>query len=356
MSRLRKQIAADTRKDVAVDWFLRRGAGPLTAAEAEAFEAWLAQNPENEKTSAVLDFAWSVAGEAQDHPTVSARNKDLIRTMDRERRTRRAVMATLAVAVIGGSGLAWQTLTAPRSLANQSFETAVGQQATVTLPDGSRVTLNTDTVVHTRADGQRRLVYLDKGQAFFRVAHDRRHPFVVAAAGRTVTALGTAFDVRVEKGALKVVLVEGKIRVEQARPSPIRLKSVSSRTPTNAPLPPIVQTTEMTAGSELVAPDNADWQVARINADRETSWVRGQITFDDAPLSAIVAELNRYSTRKLVIADGRLANVRLGGIYTPGDVEGFSRALRAYGVAQVVEGPQGELRVIALKEKSSNGG
>jgi transmembrane sensor len=349
VSRLRDQISADTRKDAAIDWFLRRGAGPLTAREAQAFDAWLAQDPENEETYAALDLVWSATNEVEDHPVVSERNRALTKAVDRARTTRRTVTAALAVAILGGAGAGWYGLVAPKPLATQAFETAVGQQATVTLPDGSRITLNTDTVVHTRADKNRRLVYLDKGQAFFRVAHDRRHPFVVTAAGRTVTALGTAFDVRVDHGALKVVLVEGKVRVESA---PARALTATARPgvapgPVNAGASP--RATEMTAGSELVAPDDADWRLTRTNVNRETSWLRGQITFDDAPLGDIVAELNRYSTRKLVIEDDRLAKVRLGGIYTPGDVDGFSRALRAYGVAEVEEGSAGELRVVALK-------
>ena len=344
MSRLRDEIASDTRKDTAVDWFLRREAGPLTAEEGAAFESWLAQSPENERIYATLDLAWSVAGDAEDHPVVSARNRVLVQAVDRERRVRRAVLVTLMVGVVGGAGLVWQTLTAPKPLATQSFETAVGQQATVTLPDGSKVTLNTDTVVRTRADKNRRLVYLERGQAFFEVEKDRRHPFVVSAAGKTVTALGTAFDVRVDRGRLKVVLVEGKVRVD----TPVAATTDTVRPPAHA--------TEMTAGSQLIAPENADWRMSRTDVGRETSWLRGQITFDDAPLGEIVAELNRYSTRKLVITDERLAAVRLGGIYTPGDIAGFSRALRAYGVAEVSEGPDGQLRVTALKEKSEQQG
>ena len=349
MSLLRDKISADTRKDAAVDWFLRRSAGPLTAEEADAFEAWLAHDPQNEETYAALDLVWSATSEVEGHPVVSARNQVLIKQVNRARATRRTLTAALAAVILGGAGAGWYTLVAPKPLATQAFETAVGQQATVTLPDGSRITLNTDTVVHTRADPNRRLVYLDKGQAFFRVAKDRRHPFVVTAAGRTVTALGTAFDVRVEHGALKVVLVEGKVRVESA---PVR--AVTAKTRPGAATAPIdagasPRATEMTAGSELVAPDDADWRLTRTDVNRETSWLRGQVTFDDAPLGDIVAELNRYSARKFVIEDEQLAKVRLGGIYTPGDVEGFSRALQAYGVAEVKEGPEGELRVVALK-------
>jgi transmembrane sensor len=337
MTGLMNRVMADTRKGAAIDWFLRRSAGPLTAQEAEAFQSWLTQASENQEAYAAIELVWSAAGEAQEHPTVSARNQALAKATDRERRMRRAVVGVLAVAIVGGAGAGWYGLTGPRPLATQSFETAVGQQATITLPDGSRVTLNTDTVVRTRADPDRRLVYLEKGQAFFRVAKDARHPFVVTAAGRTVTALGTAFDVRLDQGGLKVVLVEGKVRVESRTRAVIAHKAAPS------------QATEMSAGSQLVPPDDADWRLTRTDVDRETSWLRGQIAFDDAALGDIVEELNRYSTRKIVISDPALAERRLGGIYKPGDVEGFSRALRAYGVAEVREESQGELRVVALK-------
>lgn len=342
MSRLREELTADNRKDSAVDWFLRREAGPLTAAEAAAFQSWLEASPENERLYATVDLAWSAAGEAGDHPAVSARNQALVRAADRDRRTRRIALAGLCAVLIGGGGLGWRIATGPKPLVTQSFSTAVGQQATVTLPDGSVVTLNTDSRVRTVADRDRRLVYLDKGQAFFRVAKDRGHPFVVTAGDRTVTALGTAFDVRVEKGALKVVLVEGKVRVESQHPAQLVARGEQRGRPE-------AQATEMTAGSKLVAAPNADWRMSRTDVVRETSWLKGQVTFDDAPLQEIVAELNRYSPRKLRIDDPQLAQVRLGGIYTPGDVDGFSRALKAYGVAEVVHGAEGELNVVALK-------
>ncbi len=351
-----EDITAQTRKDAAVDWFLRRAAGPLTADEVAEFEAWLKETPENPETYAAVETVWSAAAEVEEHPQVSAKRQAIIKAVDRARTTRRTVMAGLAVLIFGAGGLGWYSLVAPKPLVTQSFETAVGQQATVSLPDGSKVTLNTDTLVRTRADQNRRLVYLDRGQAFFRVAKDARHPFVVNAGGRTVTALGTAFEVRVDKGAFKVVLVEGKVRVDSA-PRPIAGEPrPRARAGKGAVLEqPVLQSTEMTAGSELIARNDTDWRVTRTDVDRETSWLRGQIVFDDEELGDIVAELNRYSTRKIVIADPALAHERLSGIYTPGDLHGFSRALKSYGLAEVVNESESEVRVVALKPEKSPG-
>jgi transmembrane sensor len=251
------------------------------------------------------------------------------------------VAAAVGIATVGFYGLG-----AYKPLATQSFRTAVGQQATVTLPDGSVVTLNTDTVVRTRADADRRLVYLDKGQAFFRVAHDRRHPFVVAAAGRTVTALGTAFDVRVEGDTLKVVLVEGRVRVATAAPpSPGRPATPAAVRAVTQP----VRSTDMEAGSQLVALGETDWRLTRTDAARVTSWTHGKIVFDDATLGDVVAELNRYSSRKIVIADPSLAGRKLSGIYKPGDIEDFARALKHTGLAELKEESSGEIQIVAMK-------
>ncbi|MGE5501701.1 MAG: FecR family protein [Ignavibacteriales bacterium] len=320
----------------AIDWFVRgRTASADTAA---AFQAWLAESAEHAAAYAEVEQAWAAAGEAAFEPEIVAMGSRFAGR--RGGFGRRAIAAGLAAAVLGVGALGVYGLNAPKPLANQTFRTGVGQQATVTLPDGSVVTLNTDTVVHTRADGERRLVYLDKGQAFFKVAHDRAHPFVVAAAGRTVTALGTAFDVRVDHGALRVVLVEGKVRVEAPRPRPVADKPAETRTPL---------ATEMAPGSQLIAPDDAEWRLTRTNVAEETSWLHGQIIFDDEPLGAVVDELNRYSNRKLVLADPGLQQVRISGIFRPGDLDGFARALRTSKMAQLGDETDGEVRIVALK-------
>lgn len=338
--------------DSAVDWLMRRSAGPLSPTETAAFDAWLAQAPENRRAFEEVEWIWTAAAAVEAQPRIEARRRRVLQSVD-GRPARRAIAAGLAAAILGAGTLGVYGVSGPKPLATQSFRTAVGQQATVTLPDGSVVTLNTDTVVRTRADADRRLVYLDRGQAFFKVAKDHRHPFVVHAAGRTVTALGTSFDVRVEGGALRVVLVEGKVRVETTkppRPAPdagqaTRSGQVQSAPETTAPQ----QATEMSAGSQLVAPDDADWRLTRVNVTRETSWLHRQIVFDDEALGDIVREMNRYSEHKMVIDDPALAHRRLSGIYTIGDLGAFSEALKGYGVAELKQYPGGEVHVVALK-------
>jgi transmembrane sensor len=232
----------------------------------------------------------------------------------------------VAVAVLGS----WQVVspqTAPtealvRPGDEQAFSTGIGQTATVTLSDGSVVTLDTNSRLRARrVNGQRR-VWLDRGQAFFKVAHDRAHPFVVAAGGRTITALGTAFNVRLDRNRVEVVLAEGRVKVEGPKPilSPIAQK------------PPAA---ELTPGSRLVTAPDRQWQIAKVNVDAATSWRRGQLVFVRRPLGEVVDEINRYSEKKIVVADQSLAQAPITGGFPEGDVEAFVRAVQGYGLATV---------------------
>ena len=76
----------------------------------------------------------------------------------------------------------------------QTISTAVGGHKLVKLSDGSRIELNTDTVI--RIKGWQRTVMLAKGEAFFEIKHDALHPFTVDVAGQRITDLGTKFVVR----------------------------------------------------------------------------------------------------------------------------------------------------------------
>jgi len=337
-----KPASSDLIRQEAMAWRIRQQAGDLSPEERAELDAWLAASPEHSDTYAAVEGFWTAAGDLGAHPRYATIRRRAEAAVDRGRHTRRALAAGLAAVVvgIGGAGLYFQA--APKPLADQSFRTAVGQRATVSLPDGSQITLNTDTVVRTKTNEERRLVYLDKGQAFFKVAHDRRHPFVVTAAGRTVTALGTAFDVRIDNGELKVVLVEGKVRVQAA--SAPSGKPVAPATKGLAPM-----ATDMSPGSQLVAVNDAEWRLTPTNVDRETSWLKGQLVFDDEPLGGVVDEMNRYSTRKIAIADPKLVDRRISGNFAPGDVHGFAMILQAAGVAMLHEDPDGRVLIVATK-------
>jgi len=333
--------AVMTVDDLAAAWFARQRAGDMTAADTAELEAWLEADPEHRAALDALHRAWERAELARHDPEILAWRERALKRPSGWRRwaTGRAVAAALMVAVLG-AGATWGVtsaglLTGYWRFSAQEFHTDHGQRATFTLPDGSKVTLNTDSQLRTRAADGKRLVYLDRGQAFFKVAHDASHPFVVHAAGRTITAIGTAFDVRVEGRKLEVTLVEGKIRVEAPAP-PVAAAASPKAKVAEAPEPALsVQATEMTAGSQLVALDPRGWTVRPADTLRETSWMAGRLMFENQTLAAVADEFSRYSEQKIVFDDPRLADERITGTFRSGDVGTFVRALEKYRMARV---------------------
>lgn len=307
-----------TRQAAAADWFAMRRSGAMTPAQAAELEAWLS-DPDNRAALQAVERTWAVLGAARDEP-------DMLALREGAERAHRfpgrwalgAAAATLAaVLVLGAPQLApalRQALPAP---AEQTFSTGVGQMTTMTLPDGSVVTLDADTVLRMRENGRERLVTMDKGRAFFRVAHDPARPFSVVAGGKRVTAQGTAFDVRLTEDCFELVLVEGKVKVADSARFRRR------------------QTADLEAGSRLLVESEGRWDVTRVNVERETSWLRGWLTYDNERMGAIAQDLNRHSRKKVVIRDEAVAATPMMGAFKPGDVEGFVRAARFYNFARV---------------------
>lgn len=190
------------------------------------------------------------------------------------------------------------------------LRTTVGERSAMTLADGSVVELNTDSVALVGYSAGRRAVRLLRGQALFEVASDPERPFVVEAAGKRVIALGTVFDVRLDAVKMQVTLIEGRVRVE-----PIG----GGGQPTAARI--------LHPGEQLIARAGEPLVVLAADVQQEVSWRTGRLVFSNEPLSEVVAEINRYSDRKVVLADAGLAELRVSGVFRVGSMPGFVAAL-----------------------------
>lgn len=323
--------ATESIEEVAAGWMARQRSGVMTADETRDLEAWLGADGAHREALEHVEGLWRASARLRSDPQVMALRHEAARAFPAARKRRWRMPAAAAAALVVGVLGSWQAMspqtapTAPLAAAvwdEQVFSTGVGQRVTVTLSDGSAVTLDTDSRLRAREVGGKRRVWLDRGQAFFRVAHDPSRPFVVTAGGRTITALGTAFNVRLEGDGVEVVLTEGRVRVEG--PTPL-LAPVTRKPPA----------TELTPGSQLIAAKDDEWRVAKINVDEATSWRRGQLVFVRRPLIEVVEEMNRYSEKKIVVADEALAIAPITGGFAEGDVDGFVQALRGYGLAAV---------------------
>ena len=198
----------------------------------------------------------------------------------------------------------------------QVFATPIGVRESVSLEDGSKLTLNTSTRLRARIDGNERVVWLDDGEAYFDISPDATRPFVIIAGNRRVTVVGTKFSLRREGDRLQVDVVEGRVQVQAGTSSPTLL----SRGETAISEATNVLVSRRTERQSLAA----------------TSWLEGRLVFDQMTISEAAAQFNRYNRKKLVIADAAAANVRIGGTFEAGNVEAFARLMQA-GFGLVVE-------------------
>jgi transmembrane sensor len=185
----------------------------------------------------------------------------------------------------------------------------VGEQQTVRLSDGTRLTLNTDSRVVIRFSAGQRRVALLKGEAMFEVAKNPHRPFIVLASGEEVRALGTVFLVRKDAADVKVTLVEGKVSVTAPGKSERRLVAV------------------LAPGQRLTLRDQAAAAaIDRPKLDAVTAWRRGQVMFDDVSLREAAAELNRYGGRRILVGDPSLDGLKISGVFSTSDPEAFAAA------------------------------
>ena len=303
-------------------WFARRRAGPLTPEEQIAFEAWLDADPGNREAFEAASGLWGAFDELRIDPRLMRLREEAMGALGRRRRRRMfgAVAACFALA-LGGAAV-WQgvrylsEMIAPQP---NSYATRVGQTMSVSLPDGSLAVLDTNSELRAWPMGKTRRLELVRGRAFFKVAKDPAHPFVVQAGNHSVTALGTAFDVDLRPASFKVVLSEGRVRVKSERPTAGAANSV-----------------DMNAGYQLVARDG-DWSLSRADIRSAEGWVSGRLVFDDAPLGAIAAELNRYSTTPITVAP-EVAEQRMSAVLPAKDPEAFVASAEALGLARRAPG------------------
>lgn len=305
---------ADAVREQAAAWIARLDAG---AAEADLQEirAWLGRDPAHAKV--LLEFAqlWDRMDVLGQLATMFP--LDHAGRLRRRRRWPRAALAAAAACLVLGAGLmAWlpPEFSAPAAVPRNftaSYRTAVGEQRTVELVDGSRIVLNTDSRIEIVYRDESRHIELLSGEGLFDVAKDAARPFRVQAGQHMVEAVGTAFSVHRAAGdGIEVLVSEGRVLVHGAS------VAGGGSLPLNAG-----QYAALTAEeTEAVAIDiSTDQLEARL------SWQHGMLLFRDEPLAEVLARVDRYTTLDIE-ADPAVADLRVAGYYRVDDIEGMLAA------------------------------
>lgn len=326
----------DTPIDCAAEWAVRMDRDDLGDAERAAFESWLDEPGNDDAFGRANDAMGLFDGLDAELPELAAlRAEALAHPVAPGRRwmpwAGGAIAASIAAALLiaiqpsqigerspdapARIADAGEKAASPAAAAGTRYATAIGQQRVVALADGSKVTLNTGTEITVDYRPGERIVRLVRGQALFDVAHAADRPFSVIVADRKVTALGTLFEVRMDKDKLRVTLLRGRVRIDS---------QPTAATPLTLPAP-----TFLDPGEQFSAVGHQAPAVHSVDVAQQLLWRRSLVEFNDEPIGDAIAELNRYSVTPIIVTDDRVASMRISGIVRTGDADAFTSLVGA---------------------------
>jgi transmembrane sensor len=290
----------------AAEWFAKLNTLSISTRALEDFQSWR-RVPGNDAAYERMEALWQVGARLTNTPQTQAAVRAALARGARRRRLS-LLWSPKTRTGYGIAALAAGALLALTFVIGQgeAYSTGVGEQRLVTLDDGTRLRLDTDTRLRVRFTGEGREIELRRGQAFFDVAHDPARPFIVEAADTSVRAIGTRFDVRKSGEAVKVTLVEGVVEVADRRGD---------------------RAWRLSPGEGIEATSHPAAKPAPVDVAAATSWTSGRLTFRATPLDEAVAEVNRYSRDKVVVDAARFERVPVSGVFDVGDTEAFVAAV-----------------------------
>jgi transmembrane sensor len=321
----------------AAAWLIRLDADtPPAPEELQALGEWLRRSPAHREEIEKLAALWG----RMNVLTELAVPLGSTRRSSRRQRTLIAAAATVMLA----AGIAWLAhwlVTDPLLSTNGLYATAIGQQSTATLADGSQVVLNTNSQIRVDYDDAYRQVHLIQGEALFTVAKNPARPFRVYAGTRRIEALGTAFSVYLDGVDVSVTVTEGRVSLAsvEAPPSPA---VQTSRRDTKVDHGRVMLLGTLDAGQVAVLPASAASAFTAAANAMETiepltpeelakrlAWREGVLMFSGETLEHAVKELSRYTTLVVEIPDPMVRGMRVGGRFPVGETEAMLTALQA---------------------------
>ncbi|HYD86054.1 MAG TPA: FecR domain-containing protein [Vitreimonas sp.] len=299
-------MANSVRRSAAM-WLVRLQGDAVSEADRAAFRAWVEADPRHR--AEFERVASAVEAVRQAAPALAGLRRAADENGGRAGRAWAAPAPTFAAALAAcavlAAGLGWW------GFAPTSVSSAVGEQRTLELWDGSHVELNTDSaIVYRRADmvlGSSRSVRLDRGEAFFEVVHDAQRPFEVEAGDARVRVLGTRFAVSLaEDGAVAVLVSEGLVAMAPTHAGEDASEIVNAGE--------LLRLTQRSA--ERASLDGAE-------IERRLAWRSGMLQFNGQPLAVVTAEVTRHTGAVFAFADPDIAREPFVAYFRANDLDGF---------------------------------
>jgi len=313
----------------AAEWVMRLQDGDAPKSVMADFDGWCLQSTRHRETFnqlsnfwGGLDFVAQLADYAENDAAREPLKHD--RTERRVKTFKRFFTGAIAASLIATSGLySYKFVSSIDRGFSASYETAIGEQETVVLPDGSQIILNTNSAILVAYSKQKRKLTLTKGEVFFDVEPDKSKPFSVHTNKGVVTAVGTAFSVRLMAEKVDVLVTEGRVSLSASTSLPASEIINSSK---HIIVPQVL---EVSAGQTAVL-DNGVKKIAMVlplTLEKEVDWQDGELAFKGETLEQVIREISRYTDVNIEISGDELRAQRIVAYYKVGDIDRLFEAL-----------------------------
>jgi transmembrane sensor len=328
---LSKRHQAETdeqRLEQACDWISRIDRG-LQPEEHQALQQWLAEHPQHQDVLLEVAKLW-------DKMDALSRLSDLFPATEKAKSTTSgkhwAIAASVSALCLLGALFYRAQVLPPQELVQQTaatslhatYQTKVGENNTIELPDRSKLVLNTNSFVTVRYSENSRIIELLRGEINIDVAHDKSRPLSVIAGGKVIQAVGTAFNVDIHKDYVELIVTDGKVLVgaqpkamddaaEQLLAKPLPVSSLAISKGERVDLDPKAKTTT----AQVRKIDQGDIAAS-------LSWRSGNLIFRGETLQEALVEISRYTNIQFELGDDeKMKQLPVAGMFKTGDVDGL---------------------------------
>lgn len=339
---LSHEIENDPLHLAAADWFVRLQSTEISLEETLAWQAWLYESPANAEAFARIE---EISQTLRDVPAPAALPAALI-ARDRydasipirDWKPRAALRWPWAVLGVAASfalvAVVFAFWRAPAE--TNAFETVVGENRSVTLADGSIISLGGDTRIEVRLSDNTRAIELNRGEALFKVAKDSARPFKVRAGDATIIAVGTEFNVERDSDRAVVSVTEGRVVVKPMDGLlPVALLQEFK---------PKLRSVRVNAGQQTTAGSAGIEEPTKME-DPATGWQIGHLAFRLQPLRYVLEDVNRYARKPIVLETESMGTLIITGTVERENIGGWIKSLeRAFDLQATEEADQIILR------------
>lgn len=292
------ELLNDSIDEQAALWFTRQHSQRMTPKQRQEFKDWI-ENDVNQQAYQDIAGIWRQC-DALSRPTIT--------TVEKKKRSlwRPVIHTTATFCLLTVLYLPYSHL--PALLMDNMTLATSDLPKEMTLADGSQVYLDRNTQVRVAYVQEERRLWLDKGQAYFKVKSNPYRQFYVQADSRLIKVVGTEFEVnRYDNNQINVAVHEGIVEVKA--------------TPKSSPA-------FLYAGSQATSKlDNDSFVISSVNIDAVGSWRFGQLHFFEQPLNEVITKLKPYLDINIQIASPDIAKMKVSGVANISDAKGFITAI-----------------------------